>query len=96
MCRYADACSRVHGPTHTFANATRRSLQLGDYPAPPKCVCGGYNKPDYANMAHTFGVRYAYYDPPYVEPPQSLLLDRPSVLVNGAELARAARLLLEP
>ena len=96
IARQRGELARKRAAASTSANATRRSLQLGDYPAPPKCVCGGYNKPDYANMAHTFGVRYAYYDPPYVEPPQSLLLDRPSVLVNGAELARAARLLLEP
>ena len=73
-----------------------RPRPLGDYLAPPACrVCVGYNKPSYANMAHSFGVRYAYYDPPYIEPPQSLLLDRPSALVDAAELARAARLLLE-
>ena len=47
-------------------------------------------------LTSRYGVRYAYLDPAFAEPPSSHnLIDRSSVLVDTAELTRAARLLLE-
>ena len=58
-------------------------------------ACTGYAKPDYANIAHTFGARYAYLDAAFAEPARSHnLIDREAVHVDAADLARASLKLL--
>ena len=68
-------------------------------PPDPRRACGsceGYAKPDYANIAHTFGLRYAYLDAVYIEPLNGpgQPNDRYDVHVNAKELAHASLLLL--
>ena len=87
LMRYGYCCS-AQGP-ETNPLAARTSACGG--------ACLGYAKPDYANMAHTFGVRYAYFDASFVEPPPvgAQPSNRNSVHVDATELAIASLQLLK-
>ena len=93
LVRYGWCCEGQH----TFKGATKNSKHAAQ-PPDPRAMCGactGYAKPDYANIAHTFGARYAYLDAAFAEPARSHnLIDREAVHVDAADLARASLKLL--
>ena len=95
--RYGFCCAEQPDFTHHRAGSAPDDRT--DDPPDPRHACGacdGYAKPDYANMAHTFGVRYAYLDAAFVSPPRNYNnVDRAAVHVDTNELMRAALLLLQ-
>ena len=69
---------------------TAQRAAVGD-PPQPECACSSYSKAEYANLAHTFGLRWLYLDPLFIPPPQSFSpIDRSAVVVDAEELARVA------
>lgn len=84
------ACACDPPPT-----ADRAALPGGRRDAPHACDCGpGYYKADYANLAHTFGVRWFYWDPVRAYPLSCVREMNPIgcklLLVDAPRLAAAA------
>lgn len=59
----------------------------GDLSEPCTSNCRPYHKWDFANLAHSLGLKYLYFDPTYVDPPHSSNpIARNEVHVNSKDL----------